>query len=299
MRAGTVSDLDRGVMAVPKSELDLETTLSVGQTFAWHRLNGDHLHTGSGDWFYTTEGEDVLMLRQDGDELHWRATGGMEDQIEDRFRLHESLERFRTEIRGQDELLDEALERYEGLRILNDDFFPCLVSYLLSVQMRIPRIKELYDTLAREYGGTIHVDGHELLRFPRVEELAAATEEELRDLGVGYRARYIDRTTDQLMEGVLDPVELRQLPYREAHDLITELYGVGDKVGDCVLLFSCDQLEAFPVDTWIRQAINEHYPEKHSDDYHAIGDAFRDYFGEHVGYAQEYLFHHIRTMDGD
>lgn len=293
-----MTELREGVMTVPEHELDLEATVSVGQTFAWYRLNGEHLYTGESDWVYTTRDGDVLMLRQDGDELHWRATGGMESEIEDRFRLHESLEEFRSAMEGHDVLLDEALDRYPGLRILNDDFFPCLISYLLSVQMRIPRIKDMYDTLAREYGETLQVDGNELLQFPTVEQLAAVSEDELRELGVGYRAKYIDRTTDQLIEGVVDPAELRGLPYREAHDRITELYGVGDKVGDCVLLFSCDQLQAFPIDTWIRQAIEQHYPEKHSDDYHAVGDRFREYFGEHVGYAQEYLFHHIRTREG-
>ncbi len=290
MRSGSL-DLEDG-------ELDLATTMEVGQTFTWHKLSGENLYTGDGDRYYTTQDGDVLILWQDGNTLHYRATGGMEQQIDDRLRLHESLNEFKQAIRGRDDHLDEALDRFSGLRILNDDFFPCLISYLCSVQMRIPQIKQMFDTLAREYGTTVEAGGREFLQFPKPQQLAEATEQDLRDLGVGYRARYIVETTGKLVQGEVSPEELRNMEYKDAHDEIQKLYGVGDKVADCVLLFSLGHLEAFPIDTWIRKAVKKHYPDFHADDYHAIGDNFRDYFGEHVGYAQEYLFHHIRTAEG-
>lgn len=289
--------MNTGSIEVGREELDLGLTMSVGQTFAWHRLDGSNLYEGGEDRFYTTKDGDVLILWQEGDTLQYRATGGLEHEIEDRLRLHEPLEEIVAGIRGEDALLDEALDRYRGLRVLNDDFFPCLISYLCSVQMRIPRIKQLYDTLAREYGGTIREDGKEFLRFPSLPELAEATEDELRDLGIGYRATYIAETTDQLMREEVTPEALEAMEYRDAHAAIQELYGVGDKVADCVLLFSLGFMEAVPIDTWIRQAVEEQYPHLHDEDYHGMADNLRGLFGEHPGYAQEYLFHHVRTMD--
>ncbi|MDY6777577.1 MAG: DNA glycosylase [Candidatus Nanohaloarchaea archaeon] len=254
MRSGT---LDAG-----RDELNLSLTMEVGQTFAWHHVTGGNLYRDEGDGrYYVTQDGDVLILWQDGDTLHYEATGGMEHQVEDRLRLHESLSDIRTTLRGRDQVLDEALERYRGLRILQDDFFPCLISYLCSVQMRIPRIKELYDTLAREYGQVVEYDGREFLQFPTVQQLAEASEEELRDLGVGYRAKYIAETTDQLMRGEVTEEELAAMTYRDAHETIQDLYGVGDKVADCVLLFSLGKLEAFPLDTWAWRAIEQYYPE--------------------------------------
>lgn len=288
MRTGTVQ--------LGPGELDLATTMEAGQTFAWHRSSGENLYTGEGDRYYTTKGGDVLVLRQDGDTLHYRATGGLEREIEHRFRLHESLSEIMGQIRGTDRFLDRALDTYQGLRVLNDDLFPCLISYLCSVQMRIPRIKELYDTLAREYGEPVTVDGRTYLQFPTLQELAEASEEELRDLGVGYRATYIAETTSQLMREEVDLSALRDMTYRDAHDELKELYGVGDKVADCVALFGLGHLEAFPIDTWIRQAVEQHYPQLHADDYHAIADNFREYV-DHVGYAQEYLFHYMRNEE--
>jgi len=289
--------MNTGTIEVGQDELDLAMTMGVGQTFAWHRLDGSNLYGSGQDRFYTTKGDDVLVLWQDDDELHYRATGGMEHEIEDRLRLHESLDTVTEMIRGQDELLDAALDRYRGLRVLKDDPFPCLVSYLCSVQMRIPRIKELYDALAREYGGTIEKDGQAFLRFPTLPELAEADEDELRDLGVGYRATYIAETTDQLMREEVSLDAVTDMSYRDAHEEIQELYGVGDKVADCVLLFGFGFTEAVPIDTWIRQAVADHYPHLHADDYHAMADNLREFLGEHPGYAQEYLFHHVRTME--
>lgn len=289
--------MNTGTIEVGQEELDLAMTMGVGQTFAWHRLDGSNLYEGGEDRFYTTSGDDVLVLWQDGDTLHYRATGGMEHGIEDRLRLHEPLDEITGRIRGQDELLDAALDRYRGLRVLKDDPFPCLISYLCSVQMRIPRIKELYDTLAREYGGVIEEDGKEFLRFPSLPELAEASESELRDLGIGYRAKYIDETTDQLMREEVSLDAVADMSYRDAHDAVQGLYGVGDKVADCVLLFGLGFMEAVPIDTWIRQAVEDHYPHLHDDDYHAMAANLREFFGAHPGYAQEYLFHHVRTMD--
>lgn len=293
-----MSSMRSGTREIASDELDLETTLQAGQTFAWFTDDEGHLYDGDDhERYYMTKDGHVLILWQDGDTLRYQATGGLEELIDERFRLHESLSSVHDRLRGHDQLLDEALDTHSGLRVVNDAFVPTLISYLCSVQMRIPRIKQMVNTLARTYGDTIEHDGSIFLQFPTIEQLAEASEDDLRDLGVGYRAQYIAETTGQLMQEEVDPSSISSLSYQDAHDEIKQLYGVGDKVADCVLLFGCGFTEAFPIDTWIRSAVEDHYPSYHADDYHAIASNFRDVFADDLGYAQQYLFHHMRTME--
>lgn len=286
-----------GFLEVGEKELCLKTTMEVGQTFSWYKESGQNLYTGEGDRYYTTKEGNVLVVWQEGGKLHYRATGGMEKQIKERLRLYEPLEEIVGEIKGTDEVLDKALKNYRGLRILKDDMFPCLISYLCSPQMRIPRIKKMFNSLAGEYGSKIKVEGKEYLQFPTVEQLSKASEKDLRELGIGYRAKYIEKTVQKLMDGVVDLEKIPEIGYRKAHDEIQKLYGVGDKVADCVLLFGAGYLEAFPIDTWIKKAVSKHYPEMYDENYKQLAENFRNYFGKYTGYAQEYLFHHIRNQE--
>lgn len=290
--------MNTGTIDIAPDECDLATTLQAGQTFLWFTDDEGTLYDGADhDRYYTTYNGDVLICWQDDDGIHYRATGGLEERLEDRFRLHEPIDAVHERLQGHDAILDEALDTFRGLRVVNDPVFPTLISYLCSVQMRIPRIKTLVNTLAHEYGTPVEAAGREFLQFPTRQELAGATEDELRDLGIGYRAKYIDRTTDQLTEGLIDLDSIHEIDYRDAHERITELYGVGDKVADCVLLFGYGFTEAFPIDTWIRSAVETHYPEYHTDSYHGIAGRFRDRFGEDLGYAQQYLFHYMRQQE--
>ena len=288
-----------GFLEIGPEELDLETTMEVGQTFSWHKSSGENLYDGEGDRYYTTRDGEVLIIWQGGERLYYKASGGMEKEIDRRLRLHESLSNITEELEGSDEVLDSAMERYQGLRILNDDIFPCLISYLCSPQMRIPRIKKMFDTISEKYGTPVEKDGRKFLQFPTVEELSDATEEDLRQLGVGYRAKYIVKTVERIQKGVVDLERLEEMDYYMAHEEIKKLYGVGDKVGDCVLLFGAGHTEAFPVDTWIKKAVKRHYPDMYHKDYMELADNFREYFGKYTGYAQEYLFHHMRNQESN
>ncbi len=290
--------MKEGYLNISRDELDLETTLEVGQTFSWYRLSEGTLYSGEGDKYFTTSKGNVLILWQKDDRLFYKATGGMEKQIEERFHLYDSITDIKEDLRGKDDILDRALDKYTGMRLIKDDFFPCLISYLCSPQMRIPRIKKMFNGIAERFGDKIKVGGETFLQFPNVKQLSKASEEDLRDLGIGYRAKYIVKTVEQILKGIVEPKNLVEMEYREAHNEIKKLFGVGNKVADCVLLFGVGKLEAFPVDTWIKKAVKRYYPEKYDKNYFRLGDNFRDYFGEKkVGYAQEYLFHFIRNQE--
>jgi len=209
--------------------------------------------------------------------------------------LHHDLEEMFEEF-PEDSPLEKARDEYWGLRIIQDEFFPCLISYLCSPQMRIPRIKEMQNKIAKKkYGTKVEFNDMEVYRFPTPEELSEATEDELRELGVGYRAKYIVESVKIIQETDFNHEDIKNMEYSEAREEMKRLYGVGDKVADCVLLFSLGFIEAAPIDTWGYKVLESHYPDLHTDDYDQLSENLREYFGEKAGYAQEYLFHAVRN----
>ncbi|QGA81030.1 DNA-3-methyladenine glycosylase family protein [Candidatus Nanohalobium constans] len=276
--------------SIPAEDFDLELTLTCGQTFCWHRTEGELYGEGS-DRFYTFRKGKPLLVQQQGDKIVVE-TELERKKVEEALGIHHDLDEIFSTF-PEDERLEKAYSELKGLRIVQDEFFPCLVSYLCSPQMRIPRIKQMHNDMAREFGEVREVNGIEMLRFPTQRELSRASEDELRELGVGYRAKYIVETLEILQEG-FDHTELDSMSYEDAREHMKNLYGVGDKVADCVLLFSKNFHEAYPLDTWALQAIEKHYPEHHSDDYSETSQNLREHFGEYSGYAQEYIFHAAR-----
>ncbi|MFB6147747.1 MAG: DNA-3-methyladenine glycosylase, partial [Candidatus Nanohaloarchaea archaeon] len=233
---------------------DLELTMTCGQTFCWHRMEGELYGEGPGR-FYTFRNGEPLIVEQEGDRL-FVETELSRGEVEEALGIHHDLDRIFSSF-PEDELVERAKEELHGLRVVSDEFFPTLVSYLLSPQMRIPRIKKMHNDIAREYGEVIEYDGKELVRFPTAEELSGATEEELRDLGVGYRAPYIVRSTEIFLDG-FDHEEVAEMGYEDARNEMKKFHGVGDKVADCVLLFSLGFTEAYPLDTWAMKAVKSH-----------------------------------------
>ena len=272
-------------------DFDLELTMTCGQTFCWHRIEGT-LYEDGRPHFYTFRKDKPIIVEQKKEGIVVE-TDLPRSEVEKALGMDRDLNEIFSSF-PEDELLEEARKELWGLRIIQDEFFPCLISYLCSPQMRIPRIKEMHNKVAEEFGGKKVVDGIELRRFPTVEELSQASEEDLRELGVGYRAKYIVETIKILQDTDFDPEKVREMEYEDAREEMKKLYGVGDKVADCVLLFSLGFYEAYPIDTWASQVLEQNYPDLYSDDYVELSRNVREYFGEHSGYAQEYLFHAAR-----
>jgi len=172
----------------------------------------------------------------------------------------------------------------------------------------------MQNALREQYGTPVAVGDRTLHAYPTPAALAGATEAELRDLSLGYRAPYVQQTAEMVATGEADPADARGLPYEAARDALTEFVGVGDKVADCVALFSLGYLQAIPLDTWIKTAIGDYFPDCEAGNYAETSRAIRErlggdlpqrdeVFGEsgvdaYAGYAQTYVFHHLRT-DGD
>ncbi len=292
----------KGVIELGEGELDLDKTMQCGQTFCWNKVSGEPLYTDSGttnkpEKYYTTVGGEIVILWQDGTDLHYEATGELNRDVEGLLRLHESLDDV-LDVIGKDDVIQEAIDEHRGIRLVQDEFVPCLISYLCSPQQQIPRVKELFDSIMGKYGQDVEHNGQTYTQFPSLYELSDVSERELRRMGLGYRAKYVKSAIRHLIKGKVTERELREMDYQEAHEEIQQINGVGDKVADCVLLFSLGKLEAFPLDTHAWNAIETHYPGHHDEDYHTAADNMREYFGrDYAGYAQEYLFHHIRQQD--
>lgn len=292
----------QGVIELSPGELDLVKTMQCGQTFCWNTVSGTPLYDADAtNRFYTTVDNEILIVWQEdrGGDLYYEATGELDTSVESLFRLHEPLQDEVLPQISKDDVMEEAVNQHQGIRIIQDEFLPCLISYLCSPQMRIPRIKELVNSIMEEYGATMEYKGHQLQRFPSLYELSNISERKLRRMKLGYRSKYVESAVNTLIKGDINQDQLQDMDYRTAHNELKELHGVGDKVADCVLLFSLGFTEAFPLDTWAQQAIQSYYPEHHvEDDYHATAENMRNYFGaDYAGYAQEYLFHHVRSQE--
>ena len=199
------------------------------------------------------------------------------------FALDEDYESYRAKINPKDSYLTAAAGFGSGIRILNQDLWEMIITFLISQQNNIARIRKCIESLCVHYGKQmITADGTVYNAFPTAEALAAASEEDLRGLNLGYRSKYIAKTARDVFEGHFDLEKVRLMPYKEAKTALLELYGVGTKVADCICLFGLHQMSAFPVDTHISQVLDREYKK---------GFPFRRYSGCQ-GLMQQYIFYY-------
>ncbi|MBI2855973.1 MAG: hypothetical protein HYX93_03910 [Chloroflexi bacterium] len=268
--------------------LDLAATLESGQAFRWYRR---------GEWHYSVIGENLVALRQGLSHLELRSSPSPPEQVEaplrGYLRLDDDLEAIYARI-GTDPVMRRAIATYRGLRLLRQDPWECLVSFICSANSNIPRISATIQTLAQEYGQPLSLGEYVDYTFPTPEMLAEAGETGLRALKMGFRAKYVARAAERVALGEVKLEHLRHLPYQEAKDVLMSLSGVGDKVADCVLLFSLDKLDALPVDRWVRRAVEGWYLEGARLNYKALRTWAVERWGTDAGYAQQYLFHAMR-----
>ncbi|MBF8266769.1 MAG: nth [Dehalococcoidia bacterium] len=278
-------------MRLPISQpLDLAATLESGQAFRWRR---------QGEWHYGVVGENLVALKQGLSHLEVRSSPSspehMETPLRNYLRLDDDLEAIYSRI-GTDPVMRRAIASYRGLRLLRQDPWECLVSFICSANSNIPRISATVQALAQGYGQPLSLGDYVDYTFPTPERLAEAGEAALRALKLGFRAKYVAQVAERVARGEVRLEPLRSLPYQEAREALTSLPGVGDKVADCVLLFSLDKLEAFPVDRWVRRAVEESYLDGAKLSYKALRAWALERWGTDAGYAQQYLFHAMRLQ---
>lgn len=195
-----------------------------------------------------------------------------------------------------DEPLRAAVASCRGLRLLQQEPWECLASFILSSTKQIVQIQQVVRTMCERHGTAIAVPaGHPTAcAFPTAQRLAGVTEAELRDCRMGFRARHLHEAARAVASGELDLESLRQLPLDQARERLMQLPGVGRKIADCTLLFSLGFRRAFPVDVWIADALRAFYFRGRRMPPRRVLEFIGTYFGPEAGYAQQYLFHYAR-----
>ena len=264
--------------------IDLDATLGCGQTFRWVR--------GSDGAWSGVIGEDVLRLTMSdaGVVVAESLVGDPRSKkaLSTYLRASDDIDGIQRAL-GSDEVLSRGFAQVRGLRLVKMDEWECLISYALATYANIPRIARMIESLSSTFGEEI---GRGFHAFPSPDELGGASEDELADCGLGYRAAYVRGICDSV--GTRTIADMRRLRYPELRERLKSLPGVGDKVADCVSLFGFGRLEAFPIDVWIQRAVWRLYGV--SGTYAKVGEFARDKFGDFAGYAQEYLFFNERTL---
>ncbi|HZJ58530.1 MAG TPA: DNA glycosylase [Clostridia bacterium] len=194
---------------------------------------------------------------------------------------------------SKDSILQEAIKHGWGIRILNQDPWETLISFIISARNGIDRIKTTVEKLSQRFGIRIPQEGGDHYRFPDVDALADADESELRGCGCGYRGRYIKGTARMIRDGEINLGALKTMDYENAKEQLLKCPGVGPKVADCILLFSLRKGQAFPVDVWIGRIMEELYS-RDMVDFKDIRGFADNRFGNLAGYAQQYLFYYAR-----
>ena len=269
-----------------KQPFDLASSLESGQAHRWRRCDQGYSGVIYGN---------LVHIHQDlfGVEFSGTPTPDVELEplVRSYFRLDDDVEAIYREITG-DPRVGEMVDRYRGLRILRQEPWECLVAFICSATSNIPRIAGNMEAMAEGFGEPLTLDDETRYTFPSPYQLAWAGESVLRGLGLGFRAAYVAQATQAVAEGQLDMESLRHIPYTEAKAWLMELAGVGPKIADCVLAFSLDKLEAFPIDVWVRRALREWYfPDGKPLPDRALLEWAQSHFGRYAAYSQQYLFH--------
>ncbi len=281
---------------LPARDYDLAATLDCGQAFRWER-RGDRWEGVIGPRWVRLRQAPEGILAEMAD-----AAGPRDDQVpawlehylQTAVNLDEILATFPAE-----ERMRAAAGRCRGLRLLRQDPWECLASFLLSSTKQIVQIRRIVSTLAARYGEplAVPIGAAPAFAFPTAARLAQCSEAELRACQMGFRAPHLLQAARAAADGELDLAALERLPLDQARERLLALRGVGCKIADCVLLFACGFPEAFPVDVWVRRALRRFYFPRRQPTDRRLRQFIADHFGPQAGYAQQYLFHYIRLTD--
>jgi|TARA_Y100000310_G_scaffold314970_1_gene364975 N-glycosylase/DNA lyase len=276
--------------------LDLAATLESGQAFRWRRVEPS---PDGSPWFEGVAFGNLIHARQTRDGVEFTTSPDPESDVapllRDYLRLDEDLTAIYQALEF-DEHVRQGIALYPGLRILRQDPWECLASFICSANNNVRRIARNVDDMSAAFGSPVTGGADERRSFPTPTQLADAGEASLRALGLGFRAKYIAATAERIAGANTDLFALRLAPYQEALDALTELPGVGDKIANCAMLFSLDKPEAFPVDVWIDRALRDwHFTEQQKPiQRNRMRPWAQARFGRYAGYANQYLFHSRR-----
>ena len=275
---------------IPVDSFNLEHIFECGQCFRWEKID-EYSYIGIID-------DTVLKVKIDNDKL---VISGVTDKKDiqnyliEYFDLNRDYSKIKSKLSSIDKYMKESIDYGYGIRILNQNIWECIISYIISANNNIPRIKKIINNLSTRFGKKVTFEGNNYYLFPTIDQLATASVEDFRAAGTGFRDIRLYTTTQAIYNKDFDLSKLIQInDTNEIEKILLELDGVGPKVANCIMLFSLKRFDVFPVDVWVRRVMNELYI--HAKDENKINSKeivklAHDKFGDLSGIAQQYLFY--------
>jgi N-glycosylase/DNA lyase len=276
-----------------------EVSINSGQVFLWEK---------TANAWYGIHADKIIKFSRSNGTLVFELFPEyrQEEIVRSIFRLDDDVEAIFAEI-SKDAFVRKLVSSYPGLRLMRQDPEQCIISFVCASNTNVPMIKRMLAALSKRYGQKVVADGREFHTFPSAFVLGRASESDLRACGLGYRAKAVKAAACAITEGMLELDYLKRTSYDEAKSELLKVYGIGPKIADCILLFSLDKLSAFPIDVWIARALATRYSwlagKKMSEkltghQYAQVSKAAHMYFGRYAGYAQQFLYYHMRQNAG-
>jgi N-glycosylase/DNA lyase len=274
---------------IPVRDYDLAATLDSGQAFRWQCQESVWTGVIGPRWVRLRPVAAGIQAETIGPAADWE---WLTHYLQSHLDLAEVIQTFPS-----DAAMQSALAACRGLRLLRQDPWECLASFMLSSTKQIVQIRQIIALLCERHGTPIesHRQGSPVFAFPTPAQIARLDEAQLRACKMGFRAPNLLAAARQIEQGSIDLERLRALPLSEARTELMKLRGVGGKIADCVLLFAYGFNAAFPVDVWIKKALQELYFPRRRASEKRLQHFAATHFGAHGGYAQQYLFHYMRT----
>ena len=272
------------------NSFELKDIFDCGQCFRWNKQED-----GSYEGVFK---RNVLNVRKEGNTVIFKGVcdGNIEEVVKDYFDLNRDYEKIKSNLSKIDDNMKKSIQYGKGIRILNQDLWETIISFIISANNNIPRIKGIIERLSENYGEEIDYNGKKYYMFPTPENLKDVSVERYRELGLGFRDIRLYETTKMILENKVNLEELEKNPNTmEVRESLLTLSGVGPKVADCILLFSSlKRFEVFPIDVWVRRVMNDLYI-KNEDETKVskkqIEKIAKEKFGNLAGLAQQYLFY--------
>lgn len=277
-------------MQKTSDEINIEATINSGQVFLWNKIN---------DQWIGIDGQDILILQQLPFSI--RSSG----KIDNFFRSDDNLKKILSNI-SRDKIVSDAVKQSPGLRLMRQDPFQCYISFICSSNSSIQNIKSMLENLCKKFGAKQEFGGHNITTFPKVETLANASMKDLIDCKLGFRAKYVKEASKAIHSGKIDFTELQKADYHTTIDSLKKIYGIGNKVADCIALFCLDKMEAFPIDRWTQRILLKYYKKFFTNvtekpvtekKYKKLHEEIVEYFGPYAGYSQQFLFKMERDLN--
>jgi len=273
------------------TSINIYDTINSGQIF----LSNNYENT----WFVVNGQEIIVVNQRQFENLT------LTKEVKKFFRMDDDIKKILKCI-TQDKIVKKAVNHCPGLRITRQDPFQCCISFIVSANSNIPNIRTRLQKLCKKFGRVIRFEKREFTVFPTPKSLGNATLNELQECSLGYRSKYVLDTSRAVISGEINFEELKKANYKESKELLLKLPGIGSKVADCIMLFSLEKLEAFPLDTWMTKILQKYYSNKFfmnkktisKKEYEKIHQQVLDHFGNFAGYSQQFLFKMERDLNG-